>query len=110
MIRSISLVAVLLVAMSTISAAHANSTATVQNNTTYNLGTVAIYASGQPYYVYVPGPGAFPIYVPTMPTSVVVNSYVVQQGQYGIVTLPSGTKVKVTLAGYIVSTDQQEVN
>jgi len=95
--------------MSTIGAAHANSTATVQNNTTENLGNVAIYASGQPYYIYVPGPGQFPIYVPTTPEMVVVNSYVIPQGQYGIVTLSSGTKVKVTVSGNIVVIDQNIV-
>ena len=106
-IKSISLVAVLLVALTTISAAHSNSViATVQNNTTNNLGTVTIYASGLPFYVNVPGQGAFNVTVPTTPTSVVVNSYVIQQGQYGIVTLPSGVKVKVTLSGNIVVIDQ----
>jgi hypothetical protein len=109
LIRSISLVAVLLIALTTISAAHANATATVQNNTTENLGSVAIYASGLPFYVNVPGQGVFPVNVPSTPTSVVINSYVVLQGQYGIVTLPSGTKVKVTLSGNIVVTDQNIV-
>jgi uncharacterized membrane protein YciS (DUF1049 family) len=109
MIRSISLVAVLLVALTTISAANANSTATVQNNGVQNLGTVAVYASGSPYYVNVPGPGSFPVNVPSTPTSVVVNNYVIQQGQYGIATLPSGGTVKVTVSGNNIVVQDQNI-
>ncbi len=100
----------LLVALTGISTAHPSSvTATVQNNTTNNLGTVSVYVGTTPYYVSVPQQGTFNVTVPSTPTSVVINSYVVLQGQSGIVTLLSGVTVKVTLSGNIVVTDQQIV-
>ncbi len=112
LIKSISIVAILLVALTTTSNAHPSSViATVQNNTTNNLGTVAIYSSGSPYYVNVPVKGTYTETVPSTPTSVVINSYVVLQGHYGIVTLPSGAKVKVSLSGNIIVVgDTQENN
>ena len=74
-LKSISIVAILFVALTTISTAHPSSvTATVENNTTNNLGTVAIYSSGSPYYVNVPAKGTYTVTVPSTPTSVVINN------------------------------------
>jgi hypothetical protein len=105
-IRSISISALLVIALATVVIAKVNAIATVQNNTPNDLGVVAVYVGSTPFYVNVPGPGAFNVNVPSTPTSVVVNNYVVMQGQYGIVILRSGVKVKVTLSGDIVVTDQ----
>jgi hypothetical protein len=107
-IKSISLSALLVIALATVVIAKVNSLATVQNNSTYNLGTVTINAGGSPYYVNVPGKGTFYVNVPALPAFVVINNQVVSQGQYGIVVLPTGKKIKATLSGYIVVTDQQE--
>jgi len=108
-IRSISLVALFLVALSTIGAAQANNIATVQNNTTENLGSVAIYANGTPTFVYVPGSGMYQVPVPALPECVVINNYLVRQGQSGVAVLPTGKQVKVALSGNIVVIDQSIV-
>jgi hypothetical protein len=109
--RTISVAMLFVVALTTIGAAESTYTATVQNNSSQNLGSVAIYASGQPYYIYVPGPGVFPIQVPSTPTMVVINSFVVPQGaQNVIVTVASGKKVNVSVSGnVVVVTDQTTV-
>ncbi|MDP4220181.1 MAG: hypothetical protein Q8916_07945 [Bacteroidota bacterium] len=106
--KSISVAVLLVLAMTTLVTAKANSVATVQNNTTYSLGTVAVYASNGPNYVYVGAQGTFYVNVPSLPGSVVVNNQVVIQGQSGMVRLLNGATVKVTLSGYIVVTDSQE--
>ena len=111
-IKSISLVAILFVALTTVCAAQANSViADVQNSSVQNLGVVAIYASGSPYYVNVPGKGDFPTQVPTTPELVVVNNYAIPQGQNAVVKLQSGAQVKVSVSGnIIVVTDQTIMN
>ena len=108
-IRSISISALLVFALTTVVVGKVNSIATIENNTTYNLGTVAIYSGSTPFYVNVPSKGTYYTNVPSTPTMVVVNSYVVQQGQYGIVTLQSGVKVKVTLSGNNIVVQDQSI-
>lgn len=107
-IKSISLSALLVIALATVVIAKVNSLATVQNNTTNSLGVVTINGAGWQVFVNVPGKGAFPVNVPGLPSNVIVNNQVVLQGHYGVVVLPTGVKVKVTLSGYIVVTDSQE--
>jgi len=105
------MVAVLVVALSTVVAAHANSIATVQNNTSNNLGTVTLYQSnGCPVSVYVPGQGTFNVCATSDIVWAVINGQGVPQGQSGVVTLASGMKVKVTVSGNIVVTDTTIMN
>jgi len=101
-IRSISISALLVIALATVVIAKVNSIASVQNNTTNNLGSVAVYVGNTPTFVYVPGQGTYNVGVLSTPTSVVINNYVIQQGTYGIATLPTGVKVKVSLSGNII--------
>ncbi|MEP7235642.1 MAG: hypothetical protein ABI778_10125 [Ignavibacteriota bacterium] len=108
-IRSISLVALFLIALTTIGAAHANYTATVQNNSPYALGTVQINSDGHAYYVNVPGPGAFPVQVLSQPSFVVVNNFMVAQGQSLIVPLQNGKRVKVTVGGGNIVVQDQSI-
>jgi len=108
-IRSISLVALFLLALTTIGAAQANYTASVQNNSTQALGTVTVYQTyGPQVYVNVPGPGTFDVPVTSDITVVVINGFGTPQGGTSVVKLANGKSVKVTVSGgNIVVQDQQ---
>ena len=108
-VKSISLAALLFIALTTVVVAKVNTIASVQNNTNNNLGSVAIYVGTSPTFVYVPGQGTYNVGVLSTPTSVVINSYVIQQGTYGIATLPSGVKVKVSLSGSNIVVQDQSI-
>ena len=111
-IKSISLIAFLFLALTTVVAANANYTASVQNSSTQALGTVTIQqSSGNPVYVNVPGPGTFYATVNSTITLVVINNYATPQGTSSVAILPNGKKVKTTVSGnIIVVVDTQEGN
>ena len=110
--RSISLAALFVIALATMVIAKADYTATIQNNSTQDLGTVTLMqSSGNPVYVNVPGPGTFYATVSSTITFVSINGYYAPQGGQGVATLPNGKQVKFSLSGnIIVVTDQTIMN
>ncbi len=109
-IRSISIVALVIVALATAVIAKSEFTASIQNNSTQCLGTVTLLqSSGAPVYVNVPGPGQFNVNISTGITWAIVNGQSTAQGSRSTVTLSNGKKVNVSVDGIIiVATDQQE--
>jgi len=93
--------------------AKANTTYSIQNNTTLVLGQVVITQSpGDPVYTNVTGSGTFYADVANSPTAVVVNGYSITPGTWGYAYLSSGGtnyRVTVTWTSSVVVIDQQIV-
>jgi hypothetical protein len=105
--------AFLVVALAAVIYAKANTTFSIENDTSLNLGSVAItQQSGDPVYTNVTGTGTFYADVAGTPTAVVVNGYAIAPGSSGYAYLTVGGinyRVTVTWTSSVVVIDQSIV-
>jgi hypothetical protein len=88
----------------------------IQNNTSFNLGSVTIYnSSGTPTTIEVTGSGSYPVLIQGgVASAVIYGQLIAKNGQLINITLPygpTGIMVQATLTGnQIVVTDDQIIN
>ncbi len=72
---------------------------TAKNNYAGPVGVVRLNTAAGPVYMNVPSQGEFTMPVSDPVNSVVINNYIIFQGQIGTATLDNGAKVKVSWEG-----------
>ena len=91
-----SIAALVLFAAVTVFAKPLDVTFTAQNNYPGSLGHITINTPQGPSMLFVPGPGLYTQPIPANASNVIINNYVIFQGQYGTAKLPNGAWVKVS--------------
>jgi hypothetical protein len=112
-IKTISIAAVIVVALVTVVLAKANSLFSVSCTTTKTVGYVHVHCSdNSTTHIDVTGEGMFYGDISATPSFVVINSYVTNEGSKGWAINSNGDTLSVDFsnAGFIVVGDTQENN